>query len=173
MKEEFGRDHDHFRLLGQDNFRRYLPVRWLRIRAHWNDSWFDLVARVCAAKMAGCRITVSVPEALAHPAVVLLEEQLTASWAAAIEFVWESDEDLASVIRERQTDRIRYAAPDRVAPVVQQAAAETGLCVVSAPVLAEGRVELLWYFQEQSLSLDYHRYGNLGPRAGETRAEVL
>ena len=38
--------------------------------------------------------------------------------------------------------------------------------------LAEGRVELLWYVQEQSVSFDYHRYGNLGVRAGEPRAEV-
>ena len=30
MREEFGRQHDHFRLVGQDNFRRYLPVRRLR-----------------------------------------------------------------------------------------------------------------------------------------------
>ncbi len=56
---------------------------------------------------------------------------------------------------------------------VLQAAAEAGLCVVSRPVSAEGRLELLWYVQEQSLSIDYHRYGNLGLRAGEPRAEVL
>ena len=32
-----------------------------------------------------------------------------------------------------------------------------------------GRVELLWYAQEQSISLNYHRYGNLGPRFEEQR----
>src|SRR6266542_1803 len=173
VKEEFGREHDSFRLVGEDNFRRYLPVRWLRIRAHAEDTFFDLVARVCAARSVGCRITLSVPDGLVHPAVTVLEERLTATSAAAIEFVWESDAELARVIRERQTDRIRYGAPERVAPVVRQAAAETGLCIVSAPVLAEGRVELLWYVQEQSVSFDYHRYGNLGVRADEPRADVL
>jgi RHH-type proline utilization regulon transcriptional repressor/proline dehydrogenase/delta 1-pyrroline-5-carboxylate dehydrogenase len=172
MKEEFGREHDPMRLVGQDNFRRYLPVHWLRIRVHPSDSFFDLIGRVSAAKTAGCRITVSVPEGLEHPAVAVLEERLTANWAAAIEFVWESDEDLAEVIRTRQTDRIRYAGPERVPAIVWQAAAQTGLCLVSAPVLAEGRIELLWYVQEQSVSFDYHRYGNLGVRAGEARAEV-
>jgi RHH-type proline utilization regulon transcriptional repressor/proline dehydrogenase/delta 1-pyrroline-5-carboxylate dehydrogenase len=173
MKAEFGCAHDHLRLVGQDNFRRYLPVHWLRIRAHADDTFFDLVARVCAAKAAGCRITVSVPEGMIHPAVALLEDRLTASWAAAIEFVSESDDDLAEVIRARQTDRIRYAAPNRVPPTVWHAAAETGLCIVHAPVLAEGRIELLWYVQEQSVSFDYHRYGNLGVRAAEERATVL
>jgi RHH-type proline utilization regulon transcriptional repressor/proline dehydrogenase/delta 1-pyrroline-5-carboxylate dehydrogenase len=41
------------------------------------------------------------------------------------------------------------------------------------PVVAEGRLECLWYLHEQSLSVDYHRYGNLGRRTGEPRAEVL
>jgi RHH-type proline utilization regulon transcriptional repressor/proline dehydrogenase/delta 1-pyrroline-5-carboxylate dehydrogenase len=44
--------------------------------------------------------------------------------------------------------------------------------VVSVPVSAEGRLELLWYVREQSISTDYHRYGNLGNRADEPRAEV-
>jgi RHH-type proline utilization regulon transcriptional repressor/proline dehydrogenase/delta 1-pyrroline-5-carboxylate dehydrogenase len=32
---------------------------------------------------------------------------------------------------------------------------------------------MLWYLREQSISVDYHRYGNLGNRADESRAEVL
>ena len=40
------------------------------------------------------------------------------------------------------------------------------------PVLAEGRVELLRYVYEQSLCVDYHRYGNLGARAAEKRSRV-
>jgi RHH-type proline utilization regulon transcriptional repressor/proline dehydrogenase/delta 1-pyrroline-5-carboxylate dehydrogenase len=32
---------------------------------------------------------------------------------------------------------------------------------------------LLWYVEEQSLSNDYHRYGNLGPRADEQRKGPL
>jgi RHH-type proline utilization regulon transcriptional repressor/proline dehydrogenase/delta 1-pyrroline-5-carboxylate dehydrogenase len=173
MKDEFGLAHDSMRLVGQDNFRRYLPVHWLRIRVHPDDSFFDLVARVAAARAAGCRITVSVPDGMDHAAVTLLEERLTTTWAAAIEFVAESEEELVEVIRARQTDRIRYAAPDRVSAVVWRAVAETGLCVVTAPVLANGRIELLWYLQEQSISFDYHRYGHLGVRAGEARAEVI
>jgi RHH-type proline utilization regulon transcriptional repressor/proline dehydrogenase/delta 1-pyrroline-5-carboxylate dehydrogenase len=173
MKIEFGAAHDHLRLVGQDNFRRYLPVDWLRIRVHGDDTFFDLVARVAAAKAAGCRITVSVPEGQPHPAIKVLEGRLTESWAAAVEFVTETDEELAAVIRSGQTDRVRYAASARVPKVIWQAAAETGLCLVTEPVLAEGRIELLWYVQEQSVSFDYHRYGNLGVRAGEERAAVL
>ncbi len=169
---EFGSFHDHFRLLGQDNIRRYLPVRELRISVHPDDTAFDLLARVCAAKTVGCRMTVSLPPGYRAPVLGMLEE-LTESWAGSIEFVDESDEMLAEVIRGRQTERVRYAAPDRVAPEVFAAVQDTGLYVARVPVLAEGRVELLWYLREQSISHNYHRYGNLGPRAGEERRQVL
>jgi RHH-type proline utilization regulon transcriptional repressor/proline dehydrogenase/delta 1-pyrroline-5-carboxylate dehydrogenase len=41
------------------------------------------------------------------------------------------------------------------------------------PVVAAGRIELLWYLREQSISFDYHRYGNLGRRAGELRRPLV
>ncbi len=170
--EEFSQEHDHFLLVGQDNFRRYRPFRAVRVRVHDQDTPFDLLARVCAAHVAGSQVTVSAPKDFTSPALKLLEE-ITQSWAGAIEFVEETDSELAGMMREHQTDRVRYAAADRVSPLVLEAAGESGVCVVSRPVLAEGRIELLWYLQEQSLSIDYHRYGNLGMRAAEKRAVVM
>ncbi len=169
--EEFGRDHDHFRLVGQDNLRRYLPVGNLRIRVSVQDTFFDVFARVCAARIAGCQITVSIEQDRALGSVKLLET-LTESWAGAIEIVEESDAELADVVRRGQTDRLRYASEECVPPEVRQAAIETGVYLATAPVLREGRVELLWYVVEQSLSVDYHRYGNLGARAHENRSPV-
>ncbi len=100
-------------------------------------------------------------------------QETTDHWAAAIEFIEESDDELAEVVTRRETDRVRYAAADRVPRVVRKAAAEAQVFIADAPVLAEGRIELLWYVQEQSLSFDYHRYGNLGARAGEKRAPLI
>ena len=172
VRDEFGKVHDHFRLVGQDNLRRYLPLGEIRIRLHPDDSFFELFARVAAAKAAGSRITVSSAPGARPPGLALLDE-LTEPWAGAIEFVEETDAELSEVIREAWTDRVRYAAPDRVPAEIFSAARESGLFLARAPVLAEGRIELLWYLREQSISHDYHRYGNLGPRAGEPRAEVL
>ncbi|MBM3829194.1 MAG: aldehyde dehydrogenase family protein [Verrucomicrobia bacterium] len=165
---EFGHIHDHFRLLGQDNFRRYLPVAELRVRVMPKDTFFENLARVSAARIAGCRVTVSHAEPFTTARIQLLHE-LTEDWAGGIEFVEESDAQLAAAIRAHQTDRVRFAAPDRVPEEIRAAAAETGLYLADTPVLAEGRIELLWYLREQSMSCDYHRYGNLGARAGEQR----
>ena len=98
-------------------------------------------------------------------------DELTASWAGGIEFIEESDETLAEVIRAGQTDRIRYAG-DRAPEAVLRAVGESGVFIARAPVLTEGRIELLWYLREQSISYDYHRYGNLQGRSSERRAEV-
>ena len=168
---EFGAMHDHFNLVGQDNYRRYLPVAEMRIRIDPADSAFEVFARVCAARTAGCRITVSTPAGVALPAVRLLDH-LTEKWGGAIEFVEESDEELAEIVRQRQTDRLRFAARERVPLSVRQAIGDSGIYIADAPVLVEGRLELLWYVMEQSISHDYHRYGNLAGRADEPRREV-
>ncbi len=172
VRREFAHEHDSFRLLGQDNLRRYRSIDALRIRAEAADTPFDLFARVIAARSVGCRITLSgAPGALAFELTRL--EAWTDSWAGSIEFVEESDADLARVIRAGQTERVRYAAPDRVGSEVRSAAAESGLHLATAPVLAVGRIELLHYLYEQSLCVDYHRYGNLGVRVAEKRSPVF
>ena len=171
VRDEFGRTRDHVRLLGQDNIRRYLPVRDLRIRLHPDDSFFDLVGRVVAARSLGCRITLSIPPGYASPGLAWLIE-VTAHWDPAIERVEEDDSALAEAIREGGTERVRYAAPGRAPRAVHSAAGESGVHLAVSPVVAEGRIELLWYVREQSISRDYHRYGNLGERGSEERAAV-
>jgi len=173
FREEFGRKHDHFRLLGEDNFRRYLPLSEVRVRVAPGDSFFDIFARACAAQAAGCRVIVSAPPGEAQHALQLLENA-TDSWAGRIEFVTESDEQLVEVIRSRHSEEcIRFAGPDRAPLTVRSAAHRAGARIADATVVAEGRIELLWYVREQSVSRAYHRYGNLGVRAAERRAEPL
>jgi RHH-type proline utilization regulon transcriptional repressor/proline dehydrogenase/delta 1-pyrroline-5-carboxylate dehydrogenase len=172
MRDEFGRDHDHFRLAGEDNLRRYLPVGAVRIRVQAGDSFFEIFARAAAACATGCRITISTPLETISAAVRALDE-LTDFWAGRIQFVEESDAELADAIRSGRVDRVRFGGPARVPPELRIAAAEHHVHLAENAVVAEGRIELLWYLREQSLSHSYHRYGNLGARAGERRAEPL
>jgi RHH-type proline utilization regulon transcriptional repressor/proline dehydrogenase/delta 1-pyrroline-5-carboxylate dehydrogenase len=171
MAVEFDHGHDSFRLLGEDNFRRYLPLSEIVVRVHPTDTPFELFARALAAHTAGCRTVVSSQPGLNHPSVKLLDE-LTDSWAGAIEFVEESEDDIAQGLREGRLERLRYAAADRVPFIVRTAAAAAGKYIADERVSSHGRVELLWYFQEQSLTHVYHRYGNLGARGHEVRTEV-
>lgn len=171
-RQEFLRQHDHFRLVGQDNFRRYLPIERLCIRVDAEDSWFELVARAAAAQAVGCHIIVSSPHGVATEWVQRLHD-LTEHWAAQIEFIEQTDEQLIHSIEQGEINRLRYAAANRVPNSVRQAVIGRYVHIADEPVLAEGRIELLWYVQEQSLCSDYHRYGNLGVRVDEQRGEVL
>lgn len=173
--EEFRALHDHFRLLGEDNFRRYLPVEPIRIRIHADDTLSETFCRAAAGRAVGCRTTVSSPLTFdgSAAAAVLLLDKLTDSWGAAIEFIEEEDADLAAAIRDGRVARLRYAAPERVPRIVREAAADALQYVADTPVSLHGRVELLWYVREQSISHVYHRYGNLGLRAEEARSEPL
>ena len=173
---EFGPKHDHMRLVGQDNFRRYLPVRELRIRVDESDSAFEVLARVAAARSVGCRVTLSFIPAINSDSTAgkLLRwlDPATESWAADIEFVEETDLELAVAIEDGRARRLRYASPAPVPDVIRQASNLNDCYVADEPVLTEGRIELLWYLEEQSVSDNYHRYGNLGDRVSEARASV-
>jgi RHH-type proline utilization regulon transcriptional repressor/proline dehydrogenase/delta 1-pyrroline-5-carboxylate dehydrogenase len=168
---EFSQAHDHFRLLGQDNFRDYAALGDVLVRVHPDDSPFEIFGRACAARVTGNHVTISSPRDFRSTAIEALDS-MTESWAGGIEFLEQSNEELAEALRENAFDRIRYAAPERVPEAVARAAGPAGARIVSAPVVSEGRLECLWCLRERSTSIDYHRYGNLGVRAAETRAGV-
>ena len=68
-------------------------------------------------------------------------------------------------IKQGNYKRIRMvSAPGKA---LADALAEASINIHLAPVLANGRLELLHYLREVSLSHDYHRYGNLGQREEE------
>jgi RHH-type proline utilization regulon transcriptional repressor/proline dehydrogenase/delta 1-pyrroline-5-carboxylate dehydrogenase len=166
------KDHDTFQLIGQDNIRRYLPISQLRIRVTANDQTWDILARIAAALAAGCRVALSYPEGM-HDSLLRWLEQHSQSFAGDLEFIEEADAGLAASLRQGWVERVRYAAAERV-PIDIRHAAVTGMAYVAdAPVSTHPELELMWYVREQSLSVDYHRYGNLGPRASQRRCEPV
>jgi RHH-type proline utilization regulon transcriptional repressor/proline dehydrogenase/delta 1-pyrroline-5-carboxylate dehydrogenase len=170
-ENEFSREHDHFHLLGQDNIRRYLPFSEIRVRVDSRNAGFDIFARACAARITGARVLMSCAPGEPHPALKCLE-RVTEPWAGCIEFIEETDEELAGLVRAtppHPRERLRFSGPAHVPAEVRKAAAESAAYLADAPVLGHGRIELLWYLREQSISYDYHRYGNLGARAAEER----
>ncbi len=160
---EFGVTNDYFHLRGQDNLLRYLPVGKVVVRLHENDSLFEALARIAAALICGCPVVTSISTGLDNGVTAFLmgKEGKFITDRAPIRF--DSDADLIGMIPKVQ--RIRYAAPARVPPAVSAAAAKVGCYIARAPVLMEGRIELLHYLWNQSICDMYHRYGNLGERA--------
>ena len=132
------------------------------IRLHPDDTLFDTLARIAAARIARNTVVVSVPENLDNAATLFLDSGDARDLLSATALRRQSDEELAASFTVLH--RVRYAAPDRVPDTVLKRAADLGYYIAREPVLMEGRLELMHYVQNQSICDSYHRYGNLGER---------
>ncbi|MEN6440121.1 MAG: aldehyde dehydrogenase family protein, partial [Syntrophobacter sp.] len=162
FEHDFVKEKDYFHLRGQDNLFRYLPITGMVVRLHPEDSLFEALARIAAAKICGCGLSVSMPEEMDGPVAAFLEGKDGARLLGDTPVFRQGDGDLISMMPCIQ--RIRYAGAERVPAAVYRAAARTGFHIAASPVIMEGRLELLHYFRQQSICDNYHRYGNLGER---------
>jgi RHH-type proline utilization regulon transcriptional repressor/proline dehydrogenase/delta 1-pyrroline-5-carboxylate dehydrogenase len=161
-EHEFSTEQDFFRLRGQDNILRYLPIGKLSVRMHADDGLFETLIRIAAARIAGCEVEVSLPADLENSVAKFLYGPEGKDLCDSAKLLTESDHELSVSLSE--IERVRYAHHDRVPEVMHKAAAKLGKHISRNVPLAEGRIEMLRYLREQSLSADYHRYGNLGER---------
>jgi len=158
-------DRDPTKIVGQDNFFRYVPRKRIVLRLTENTAPLDGLRSAAAALTIGAEIEISW-----H----LGKKQEELPWPELIpvlKAVEESDSQFFERVRQGKMDRVRLA--ERASKSLYFAAAESGVLIIDDPVLANGRLELLHYLQESSVSIDYHRYGNLGLREGELRKPVL
>ncbi len=164
VETEFSKVHDSVRLIGQDNLRRYRPVGGLTIRVTQNDTLRDALIAIVSAIAVRCRFTLSVDLNVDQGSSELLES--TADLLPGlIDPIDESDHDLADRILRGDLLRLRCLTRASSSAASTSACAKSFVTIVDDAVLEEGRVECLRYLEEQSVSHDYHRYGNLGRRA--------
>jgi RHH-type proline utilization regulon transcriptional repressor/proline dehydrogenase/delta 1-pyrroline-5-carboxylate dehydrogenase len=157
---EQGVEHDPSGVLGERNVFRYRPCEGLWIRASADAELGDVVLALVAGRTAGARMTLS-----AAPQLIA-----SAPWLEAMR--WDGT-DITLVVEDPITcaNRMLKAKPavtrvrcvGRAEPMVEQVAETIGVAVLAQPVLLTGRVELLAYMREQSVTTRYHRFGNLTP----------
>ena len=163
FEQVFSREIDFFHLRGQDNLLRFSPIENLVIRLDEQDSLFDTLARIAAASISGCTYRVSVPPDMDNDSTTFLASRYGKQLLQGVELYRQDDAQLISALPN--TGRLRYGGPGRVPEAVFAATSRTGLYISRTPVYMEGRLELLQYFQQQSVCNNYHRYGNLGDRS--------
>ena len=159
-------DRDPTKIVGQDNFFRYLPRKEIVLRLDAHSNPLDALRVAAAALTCGVKLEISWTS--------LEEKPFELNWldlVPVLRVVEETEIDFLDRIRSGQVKRIRLI--ETASFELHKAAAESGVHIVDDPVLANGRLELLHYLREVSLSIDYHRYGNLGLREGELRKPIL
>lgn len=159
-------DRDPTKVVGEDNYLRYVPRKGTILRLERHSNPLDAL-RICAAALtcgAGLEISWAHHES----------KSAAFNWLELVPIlpvVEESDEEFLGRVRAGKMHRIRLIEP--ASAVLHQAAASADVHIIDVPVLANGRYELLHFLREVAISIDYHRYGNLGMREGELRKPIL
>lgn len=162
MDCEFSEAIDYYHLRGQDNLLHYMPLGKIAVRLHAEDSLFDVLSRIAATLIAGNTLIISLPEGLDNAVVQFLKSIEGQKFLKNTPLQFQTDQQVMYMMPT--IDRLRYAAPERVPEPMFRAASRTGFYIACTPILMEGRIELLQYLHNQSISNNYHRYGNLGDR---------
>lgn len=158
MDSTFGFEHDPVKLRGEDNILRYLPVADLCIRIEDNDTQFTALGRILGAYFSKTNPVISISP-IATPEVVTSVKDLN-STLCKFKLIEEAQDKL----KNNNYERVLISFED-VTKLLIKDLLLAGTHVVIQPPLKEGRIELLHFLKEQTISHAYHRHGNLGERS--------
>jgi RHH-type proline utilization regulon transcriptional repressor/proline dehydrogenase/delta 1-pyrroline-5-carboxylate dehydrogenase len=113
-EQEFFQAKDYFKIRGEDNALRYLPAGIVLVRVDEQDSLFEVLARIAAASIAGCKAIVGLPRGLENRVTGFLAGEDGRHFLADIPVIRHSDRDLVETLPD--VDRVRYAAPSGMPP---------------------------------------------------------
>jgi len=166
---EFLKEHDYAHIRGESNIIRYIPVKSVLLRVKDEDDLSEILTSIMAIKMIGAKLHISIPHKTKKAELIWLESKKR-SFIGTDDTFSRDDEDM--LLEEMsKVERIRYLSPNNVCDVTYKRLAPDARYVASDPFVSHGRIELMHYFIEQSISNSYHRYGNLGIQ-GLTLEEV-
>lgn len=161
-KHEFETKKDYVNIRGEDNLFSYTKVHSIGYRISSTDTLTDIMGVIIGANTCKIPLVLSIDSRESNPHFAIVEQNLSKLGLNA-QIRYESDKEFAEKISE--FGRVRYfATPDRENSIYK-ASAMNAIIIASAKPLINGRFELLYYHHEKSVSISYHRYGNLGARA--------
>lgn len=157
---EFLKEHDYAHIRGESNIIRYLPVTSVLLRVEENDELDEILTTIMAIKMIGAKLHVSIPRKSKKIKLIWLESKKHSFIGKGDSFSRDDEDKLISKIPSVQ--RVRFLHPDNVTKNIYEAISDKAIYIASENFVSHGRLELMHYFIEQSISNSYHRYGNLG-----------
>ena len=150
----FSKEEDVSHIYGEENTFRYLPLKSMALRIADGDALNDALLVMLAANQTKTKLTVSLSDK--HHQLEVIKAKVATFDGMKLRL--ESEEDFINTMSTYE--RVR-ACSESLSDAVYQKAAELGLCIIDSAPLAEGRIELLHYLKEQSISFEYHRYGSI------------
>ena len=158
-KEEFSQEKDVCHIYGEKNIFRYLPVKDIGFRVQNKDNLADILLVMIAANTTKATLSISISEN--NPNINDVRKAIISLYG--IKLVVQDETGFIEDMEEYE--RIRITSPE-VSDALYQKAAKLGQYIADKKPLIEGRIELLHYLKEQSITYEYHRYGSI---FGETK----
>ncbi|PRY67873.1 L-proline dehydrogenase [Glaciihabitans tibetensis] len=164
---EFGLARDVSGLVIERNVLRYRPAP-VTLRLSEKHALGDLVRLIAAAARTRSPLTIS--SALPLPASLVELFEAKASPVAVNSVTVESDARWLERVRGGavETSRIRLIGGDP-AQLAFALGDRVDIAVYAGPVTTAGRIELLTFLREQSVSITAHRFGTLDPELSGLR----
>ncbi|MCH9631319.1 MAG: 1-pyrroline-5-carboxylate dehydrogenase [Chlamydiia bacterium] len=160
------KDYDPTKVVGQDNIFRYVKRKKVVIRLHPEDHPLDYLRLFAAALTTQTMVEISWNQKGK-------EFPPSANWSLLLPIFNiknETEEDFIHRVTTGGVKRVRMIS--KPSKELLEASSLSTCYIDASPVLANGRIELLHYLREVSISSDYHRYGNLGLRENEIRKPI-
>jgi RHH-type proline utilization regulon transcriptional repressor/proline dehydrogenase/delta 1-pyrroline-5-carboxylate dehydrogenase len=148
----FSKEIDYQKIPGQSNICRFLQLPNIAVRADESSELKDVILAILAAKLCAKKVFVSVESDKVSEEL----KKVSSAILRGVELSIEKEEEFANRIESFK--RVRFVSKNGPS-LLKEKAARTGMTVVSDSVIYQGRVELLNYLQEQSVSNNYHRFG--------------
>ncbi len=160
LDKEFLQEHDYSHIRGESNIIQYLNLKNITLVIDENNSMYEILCSIGAAKMSGSILHVSILNKFNSPELLWLLDKKNLLLDEGDRILHENENEMIQSIKTSQ--RTRYLNSQNIKPSVYSAISKDAVHIASEPFVAHGRVELMHYFIEQSISDNYHRYGNLG-----------
>ncbi|MFC3848079.1 bifunctional proline dehydrogenase/L-glutamate gamma-semialdehyde dehydrogenase [Helicobacter baculiformis] len=152
---------EFIRVRGEENYFSYTKVSSVGYRVGVEDGVLELFSVVLACAVCAIPLTLSIANPPTNPHFNTLLECLDSmQHHFKPEIFYESLEEFSQKLSE--FGRVRYFS--QTLDSLYKASAQAGIVLANAKPLKCGRFELLNYHLEKSVSISYHRYGNLGAR---------
>lgn len=152
-KEEFSLAKDVNNLLGESNAFRYIPIKSCALRLNGKEDLTDILMVAMACNIVGTKLNIS-----HEPTNAALNIAKQALHAVGANVIAQTESDFLNEIHKYE--RLRTFTADLSAECYEKAAA-TAKYIATAKAITEGRLELLHYLKEQSITNEYHRYGSI------------
>jgi len=159
FENEFSKEKDYANVRGEDNYFKYIPLDNVLIRVSSDDTIFETVSRIIAARVSGVHFKVSIEN---NELVKSFLENAKELFTSRDSLISQTEKEMIKTLSKY--DRVIYSDISKVSALVFKEASKSLTFIVRQTPMMEGRLELLNYFIEQSISHSYHRYGNIGAR---------